>query len=149
MKTIKLKVIIIIALLTSGSVFSQNLQPERILYNNNEGVFITFSLMDSISLKLIQRNFLIKENASLYEINFNLNYQIETVSQKSDLNEAIAVKYKSLYDITEQQKIAALENFESQKIIIGNVKAKARRNGLLYLGGGFSLGFLAFAVLVR
>tara|TARA_R110000744_G_scaffold121116_2_gene225549 strand:+ start:19640 stop:19957 length:318 start_codon:yes stop_codon:yes gene_type:complete len=105
--------------------------------------------MDSISLKLIQRNFLIKENASLYEINFNLNYQIETVSQKSDLNEAIAVKYKSLYDITEQQKIAALENFESQKIIIGNVKAKARRNGLLYLGGGFSLGFLAFAVLVR
>jgi hypothetical protein len=135
--------------LTSAFAFSQNLQPERILYNNNDGVFITISIMDSISLKLIQRNFLIKENTSLNKINFNLSGQINALSEKSDLNNLRAVKYRSLFELTEQQKSAALENFESQKIITENVRKKARRNGLLFMGGGFSLGFLAFAVLVR
>jgi hypothetical protein len=135
--------------LTSAFAFSQNLQPERILYNNNDGVFITISIMDSISLKLIQRNFLIKENTSLNKINFNLSGQINALSEKSDLNNLRAVKYRSLFELTEQQKSAALQNFESQKIITGNVRKKARRNGLLFMGGGFSLGFLAFAVLVR
>jgi hypothetical protein len=105
--------------------------------------------MDSISLKLIQRNFLIKENTSLNKINFNLSGQINALSEKSDLNNLRAVKYRSLFELTEQQKSAALQNFESQKIITGNVRKKARRNGLLFMGGGFSLGFLAFAVLVR
>lgn len=135
--------------MTSAFAFSQNLQPERILYNNNDGVFITISIMDSISLKLIQRNFLIKENTSLNKINFNLSGQINALSEKSDLNNLRAVKYRSLFELTEQQKSAALQNFESQKIITGNVRKKARRNGLLFMGGGFSLGFLAFAVLVR
>jgi hypothetical protein len=135
--------------LTSAFAFSQNLQPERIIYNNNDGVFITISIMDSISLKLIQRNFLIKENTSLNKINFNLSGQINALSEKSDLNNLRAVKYRSLFELTEQQKSAALQNFESQKIITGNVRKKARRNGLLFMGGGFSLGFLAFAVLVR
>jgi hypothetical protein len=149
MKKLRLKIIIIIAILTSAFAFSQNLQPERILYNNNDGVFITISIMDSISLKLIQRNFLIKENTSLNKINFNLSGQINALSEKSDLNNLRAVKYRSLFELTEQQKSAALQNFESQKIITGNVRKKARRNGLLFMGGGFSLGFLAFAVLVR
>ena len=135
--------------MTSAFASSQNSQPERILYNNKDGVFITISIMDSISLKLIQRNFLIKENTSLNKINFNLSGQINALSEKSDLNNLRAVKYRSLFELTEQQKSAALENFESQKIITGNVRKKARRNGLLFMGGGFSLGFLAFAVLVR
>ena len=135
--------------MTSAFACSQNLQPERILYNNKDGVFVVISVMDSISIKLIHRNFLIKENKSLTDINFNLNGQINALENRSNLATLTAVKYKSLFEISEQQKTAALENFDSQKIITGNIKAKARRNGLLYIGGSFSLGFLAFAVLAR
>jgi hypothetical protein len=86
---------------------------------------------------------------SLTDITINLNKQIKLLSDKSDLNQSTALKYKSLFDISEQQKTAALENFESQKIISSNIKAKARKNGLLFFGGGVSIGFLVFAVLVK
>lgn len=105
--------------------------------------------MDSISVKLIHRNYLIKENMSLRDITFNLNNQITLLRDKSKINASQAIKYKSLFNISEQQKNAALQNFESQKIITGNVKAKARKNGLLLFGGGVSIGFIVFAVLVK
>jgi hypothetical protein len=86
---------------------------------------------------------------SLTDITINLNKQIKLLSDKSDLNQSTALKYKSLFAISEQQKTAALENFESQKIISSNIKTKARKNGLLFFGGGVSIGFLVFAVLVK
>lgn len=105
--------------------------------------------MDSISVKMIHRNFLIKENMSLTDITINLKTQLSETETKSRLYKETALKYKSLFSISEQQKNAALDNYESQKIITGNIKAKARKNGLLLFGGGVSIGFLVFAVLVN
>lgn len=104
--------------------------------------------MDSISVKLLHRNYLIKENMSLGNISNNLAGQVQAIQDKASLYSSQSLKYKSLFDISEAQKNAALESLEAQKIITKNVKAKARKNGLLYFGGGLSIGFLVFAVLV-
>lgn len=105
--------------------------------------------MDSVSVKLIDRKSLLTQNLTFSEIYKKLELENKELRLNFNLSQSQVFKYKSLYDITLEQKEKALENFESQKIITTNVKAKARRNGLLYFGGGLVIGVTVFAVLVN
>lgn len=149
MKTLSLKILMLTLLLTSVLSYSQDLQPKKIQYKGIDGLFISFALMDSVSVKLIDRKSLLTENYTFSEIYKKLELENNELRLKFDLSQSQAFKYKSLFDITLEQKEKALENFESQKIITSNVKAKARRNGLLYFGGGLVIGVTVFAVLVN
>jgi hypothetical protein len=80
--------------------------------------------MDVISLKLIDRQILQKENQNLSETVANARKQINEISIKSDLSENKANDFKNLYTIAEEQKTRALENYESQLLITKNVKKK-------------------------
>lgn len=64
----KLKLITLIAMLTTVFSYSQTSQPLRTNLNGVSGVFIGLPLMDSISLKLIDRNHLKREIKTLGDL---------------------------------------------------------------------------------
>ena len=68
MKTIVLRIITLIVLLTSVSALSQNWQPIKTSINNEDGIFLPFRLMDTISFKLIERKSLLGQNLSFGEL---------------------------------------------------------------------------------
>lgn len=113
-------------MLISAFVFSQSSQQAAtpIKYDQKDGVFITIETMDAISLKLIDRQILKKENKTLAEVVENSKAQINELNLKWDLSESKANDFKNLYTIAETQKNKALENYESQVIITKNVKKK-------------------------
>ena len=146
MKTKNLKILILIALLTSVSLFSQDLQPKKIVYDNEEGLFISFSLMDSISYKLIDRKSILKENLSLGDLLLILQAKNDQLLEKSQALERTVDNWRVLYVKSEAQKAQFYEALESQREITTNVKIKARRNGLILFGGGVSVGIAAFLI---
>jgi hypothetical protein len=110
--------------LVSVSTFSQNLQPKPIQFDNEDGVFITVDLMDSVSLKLIERTILQKENQTLALVVQNVKFQNTELSAKFDLSLIQITKYRNLWQITERQKDKLFTNLEHQKNIAKNVKKK-------------------------
>jgi len=116
----------------SGFVFSQNLQPKPIQFEQEDGVFISIDLMDSISLKLIDREVLIKENKNLTSLVSNNKAQIQGLIIKSDLTNSKALKFEKLYNLTEIQRDKAIENYNNQIIITKNVK-KNRLGTVFYI----------------
>ncbi len=136
-------------MLLSVFVFSQNSQPKPIQLDNQEGVFITVSLMDSISFKLMDRVALKKENLVLSQVVGNIKLQNEELIKKCDLSSNQVNAYKVLWNKTETQKKKLYESLENQKLITKNIKKKAFRNGLLYFGGGVSVGLVVFVILVK
>lgn len=113
-------------LLMSVFVFSQNsqTQPKPINFENESGVFITIDLMDAISLKLIDRVTILKENESLTQIMDNIKLQNLELNSKFDLSLSQTQNYKELWRKTEKQNKLLLYSYESQKQITKNVKKK-------------------------
>lgn len=105
--------------------------------------------MDSISLKLIDRNTLEQKNLSLTQIIDNLKDQIKEISLNIDLYKSQAVKFKNLNTISEIQKNKALEALKKQQIITSNLKKKSFKNNVLYFSGGISVGLVVFALLAN
>ena len=149
MKINGLKILILTLLLTSVFANSQSLQPKKIVFNGESGLFISFNLMDSISLKLIDRKNLVKQRFSYLDIFKSLRLENQELKYKFDLSNSQALKYKDLFKIEVDQKKLALENFESQKSITKNVKIKARKDKLLFFGGGLAVGITIFALLAN
>ena len=149
MKTPKFVLITLILILISALSFSQNLQPQPIHLNDQDGVFINLELMDLISLKLIDRNTLEQKNLSLTQIIDNLKDQNKEISLNIDLYKSQAVKLKNLNTISEIQKNKALEGLKKQQIITSNLKKKSFKNNVLYFSGGISVGLVFFALLAN
>lgn len=105
--------------------------------------------MDSISLKLIERNSLKRQAYTFSDIFKIMTKESTELSFKFDLANDKAVKYKSLFDVSNFQNDLLKKNFESQKIIIKNNKIQARKNKLYFFGGGMSVGIIVFAVLLN
>lgn len=98
--------------------------------------------MDSIAVKLIDRNILIKRVDTMQALIDNLNSQNEALEVKSNLNASQAQAYKDLFNITTDQK-------EILEALNKKIKRKALKDKFLFFGGGLSLGGLAFAILTR
>lgn len=148
MKTCVSKIIICVAILTSALSYSQNWQPKKIQYQGNEGVFISFPVMDSISLRLIDRKSLLSESityksifTNLQQENSLLNANFLTLTQTSN-------DYKLALKKTEEQLGLLQENLNAQVEITKNNKKKARRNGLLLFGGGITVGLVGLVLLL-
>ena len=107
-------------------VFSQNsqTQPKPINFENEIGVFITIDLMDVISLKLIDRVTILKENESLTQIIDNIKFQNTELNSKFELSLNQTNNYKELWRKTEKQNKHLFSNYENQKQITKNLKKK-------------------------
>jgi len=107
-------------------VFSQNSQtePKPINFGNESGIFITIDLMDAISLKLIDRVSILKENESLAQIIDNIKLQNTELNYKFELSLNQTHNYKELWRTTERQNKLLFSNYESQKRITKNLKKK-------------------------
>lgn len=105
-------------------MFSQSSPPKAIQLDNQDGVFITIDLMDSISLKLIDRTILQKENLTFAKTLLNVRAQNEQLAFKFDLASTKAVKYKNLWGIAENQKDLYFDSLEKQRTITSNIKKK-------------------------
>lgn len=95
---------------------------KAINFENTDGVFISFDLMDNISLKMIERKSLIKENKVFGELLFNEKEINSQLVAKYDISVMESNKYKELWSITEVQKTKLFESLEKQKTITDNVK---------------------------
>lgn len=135
-------------MLTGVSVSSQSL-PVPINYNGVDGVFITINMMDNVSLKLIDRNVLLSEQVTLLKIIENIKSQNSELLSSLDLVKSQNGNYKNLLEKTEAQKSILLESLNDQKQITKNLKRRSFKNGLLYFGGGLTIGFAAFTILVN
>lgn len=88
--------------------------------------------MDSITLKLIDRNVLKSENATLVQTLNNVKSQNQEMAIKYEVLNSQALSFKELYDSTEIQKTLLYESLENQKLITKNVK-KNRLETVLYI----------------
>lgn len=116
-------------MLLSAFAFSQDSQPKAIQLDNQEGVFITVGLMDSISFKLMDRVVLRKENLTLGCIVENVKLQNEELINKFNLSSNQVFAYKTLLNKTETQKKKLYDSLENQKLITKNVKKKRLKTG--------------------
>ncbi len=132
----------------SVSSFSQNWQPKKIVYGNEVGLFLPFSIMDSISFKLIERNSLISQNLSLGKLIRVLQDKNDELVQKTLKLSNTSLKWQLLYEKESEKSLLLTENIIDQKQITVNTKRRARRNGLYLFGGGVAVGITVFAILV-
>lgn len=128
--------------------YSQDWQPKKIRYQGVEGLFISFQVMDTISLRLIDRKSLLSESftyksifENLQQENSLLNANLLTLTQTSN-------DYRLALLKTEEQLDLLQENLDAQVEITKNNKKKARRNGLLLFGGGVTVGVIGLALLL-
>ena len=78
--------------------------------------------MDSITLKLIDRNVLKSENTTLVQTIANVKSQNQEMAIKYEALNSQALSFKELYDSTEIQKTLLYESLKNQKLITKNVK---------------------------
>lgn len=142
MKTLKTALIILIAITTSVSSYSQDWQPKKVTLGKESGVFINFSLMDTISVKLIERKSLINENKQLSGLYLNEKEKVKVLDDKIKILEENALKLELINTKTELQLKLTEENFETQK----DLTKKARRSGLKLFGGGLLIGASVVAI---
>lgn len=127
----------------SVSSYSQNLQPKKVILNNNEGVFISFALMDTITVKLIERKSLKLENASLLSLYSNEKTKVETLESKVNLMQENAKKMDSMFYASNRQTDLVKDDLKMQK----EITKKARRNGLKFLITGLVLGAITGGII--
>lgn len=125
----------------SVSSYSQDLQPKKVILNNTEGVFISFALMDSISVKLIERKYLKTENQSLLSLYENEKEKVNTLQEKTNLMQENALKQEHINYACKRQ----IDIVKDDLLIQKEVTKKARKNGLKFLFVGIVLGGIAGA----
>lgn len=133
----------------SVSAFSQDWQPKKIVHNNEEGLFLPFSIMDTISFKLIERKSLLSQNLSFGSLFRVLQDKNDELVQKTINLSNTSLKWQLLYESETKKSLLLSENFTDQKQITVNVKRRARRNGLYLFGGGVAVGITVFALLAN
>ena len=134
-------------ILTSASAFSQNWQPKKIKLKGESGLFLPFSIMDSLTVKLIDRKGLKIETERLNLLTELNEKTLQELKVKIDLLEDKTNKFKDIIQIQESQKEEALRLLETQKSISTVYKKKARKNAIFGIGSGFVLGFFAVLAL--
>lgn len=122
----------------SVSSYSQDLQPKKVNLNNLEGVFISFPLMDSISVKLIHRKGLILENQSLLSLYNNEKDKNIILESKTKLMHENALKQENINYACNRQIDLVKDDLNIQK----EITKKARKNGLKFLVTGLVLGVI-------
>ncbi|QCW20364.1 hypothetical protein [Flavobacterium phage FPSV-S1] len=142
MKTLKIVLSILIVATISVSSYSQDLQPKKVTLGTEKGVFINFALMDTITVKLIEKKSLIVQNKTLASLYLNEKQIVKTKDDKIKIFEENALKYDLLNSKSEIQIKLLEENFETQK----EETKKARRNGLKLFSGGLLIGASAVAI---
>lgn len=105
--------------------------------------------MDSISLKLLERGQLKRENAHLWSLYFNSQREKLLLDQKFKIAESTSREWEGLFNVSETQKGLYKLSFEKQKELTSLAKRKARKNGLVLFGGGLTLGLLASILLIN
>jgi len=148
MKTYVLKMLICAAILTSALTYSQSWQPKKIQYQGVDGLFISFQVMDSISLRLIDRKSLLSESITYKSIFENLQQENRLLKANFLTLTQTSNDYKLALFKTEEQINLFQENLNAQVEITKNNKKKARRNGLLLFGGGITVGVVGLALLL-
>lgn len=133
--------------MTSVSSFSQDLQ--KVTNKGKKGLFITFSLMDSVSLKLIDRNSLRAQILAFSNTIEVMKKENRELASKFELSNGNSKLYKSLFDTAERQRFLYQKSFENQEIITKNNKRKSRKNMLYFFGSGVAVGVVIFAVLLN
>lgn len=133
----------------SASAFSQDWQPKTIVLDNKGGLFLPYPVMDSITVKLIERNSLMRQNLSYSQLVQTLQDKNDVLAQKSENVQETALKWEKLYNIEIKKFNLLNENFNDQKTIISNNKKKARRNGLYLFGGGVVVGAAGLLLLIN
>jgi hypothetical protein len=136
-------------MLTTVFSYSQTSQPLRTNLNGVSGVFIGLPLMDSISLKLIDRNHLKREIKTLGDLALVIEEKNAQLEQKVEIAVAHAASWGEVFDNVSAQNRLLIKNFEAQKELTTIHKKRARRNALLFFGGGLAVGFTAFAILIN
>ncbi len=122
--------------MTSVSSYSQDLQPKKVTLNKTEGVFISFALMDTISVKLIERKSLKVQNDVLFSLYENEKQKVKESQEKEKLMQENALKQDSINYASKRQTELIKDNLEVQK----ELTKKARKNGLKFLVTGLVLG---------
>jgi hypothetical protein len=147
MNTKTLAAFILTAILISGSAYSQSsLTP--IKYKGENGLFISFPVMDSISVKLIDRQKLVKENGRVWALYFNSQRQNSEIESKNYILKNSVKDWERLYNNERTQKELLIMSVADQKEMIKKAKIKARKNGLKLLGGGVAIGLTLAAFLL-
>lgn len=149
MKTKCLKIITLIALLTSVFSYSQDWLPKKIVSNGEEGLFLPFSIMDSVSVRLIDRKAVKKENLSLMDLIAICERENSELEDKVVTYEGLVLKWQAQYLDTEKQRALATDNYEKQILITEETKKRSRKKGLVLFSGGVTIGVVAVLVLTR
>lgn len=103
--------------------------------------------MDSISVKLIRYNGLKLDITTLGGLYANEKEKANTYKAKADINDKKALKWQNIYNATESQRAEEKKIAEAVEIGLKQDIKKARRNGLLYFGGGVVVGVGIIGVL--
>lgn len=129
-------------MLTSALSYSQNWQPKKITTNNVSGIFVPITIMDSISVKLINRKELITQNKRLEEIMSLIGSKVTEQEKKIALLNGISEKYRSERNL--EAKNRDLLNEKLSNLRVKNKKIKKR--GVLFFSGGFSVASILFLI---
>lgn len=105
--------------------------------------------MDSISVKLLERGQLKRENAHVWSLYFNSQRENIALEQKFEIAKSSAADWERLFNVSETQKGLYKLSFDKQKELTSITKRKARKNGLVLFGGGLTLGLLASILLIN
>jgi hypothetical protein len=145
MKTVKTLLTILILVMMSVSSYSQDWQPRKVTLNDKQGVFISFALMDTISVKLIERKSLKFQNESLLSLYDNEKAKTKQLEQKNKLMYENALKQESINYASKRQTDLVKDDLNMQK----ELTKKARRNGLKFLITGIVLGAIGGSVIIN
>jgi hypothetical protein len=129
----------------SVSSYSQDWQPRKVTLNDKQGVFISFALMDTISVKLIERKSLKFQNESLLSLYDNEKAKTKQLEQKNKLMYENALKQESINYASKRQTDLVKDDLNMQK----ELTKKARRNGLKFLITGIVLGAIGGSVIIN
>lgn len=119
-----------------------------ILYKGEQGVFISIPTMDIISLKLIDRESLIKEKMTLGEMYSVLKSEKKVLKGIIDKKEDIILSKNDIIKTSNSQISILLNTIELQKKQIKQEKRKAFKNKLVLFGVGLGVGAGIFAVIM-
>ena len=135
--------------MTSVLVFSQDLRPKKIVFDNEQGIFIGLDLMDTITFKLIERKGLISEFDTTKKILTNSESKVLVLSEKNETLTSTANKWKTLYEKTEEQNSIYQDNLELTEALVKSERKRGRKRALYAFGGGVTIGVVIFAVLIN
>lgn len=129
--------------------YSQDLQPKKIQYNKQEGLFISFALMDTIAFKLIDRKTLKSQSLTLSQLYKVLNEKNKVIEEQLDISKKSSTKWQILYEKAKAQGSIYQNSIKQQEEILKQTKKKHRRRSLMLFGGGVAVGVSVFAILIN